>query len=539
MYMSTSIEAQSSGGAKSVAAGPADLTSSPATSSSETKSTSNPNYRFDVFLSCCATDKDWVERELFLPLRTAGIKVTWEWDFTIGVDIISAREEAVKNSRHTLVVLTKAWCSSPLTKDDALSARFQDPSASERKILPLIGEECEIFPESLRRIQAYDFFEASVRQSTLPKLLNDLGQSQQTVTEVMSQFAQHGIRALVELMRSPDVKLAVRGIETAFVSARDEIEELGRCKQMHEYFHQADNEFQDFKRVRDDLQELLRKSPDEDDDLECNIESAWFELVMFVNGRLLTCIQNLVALAATDGYRPEQLFWVPLLKRAIEEMGKASENREFKPLSRAAERLSQIFGEWPSRFDDQIHESAKRLKLSPVVDGLSSIRDSASRYEFEQDVAVRIDAFSRGIAALSELGNRVQNLVICHNRLQFVSGILETIADKCSCVDDIEKIQYALPDIEPSAKDVVPLIGANWAMQFQATFTELAGVVSSATLDDVDPKTCGKINVCLRKFRTSVATGFTQVDLDLLGLCKKLEKIGLELTETIRNLENE
>ena len=69
-------------------------------------------YAYDVFLSCHESDRTWVETDLLNPLRAAGLMVTWEWDCAIGVDKILARSEAVNSSRHTIVILSKAWCSS-------------------------------------------------------------------------------------------------------------------------------------------------------------------------------------------------------------------------------------------------------------------------------------------------------------------------------------------------------------------------------------------------------------------------------------------
>ena len=496
-------------------------------------------YAYDVFLSCHESDRTWVETDLLNPLRAAGLMVTWEWDFAIGVDKILARSEAVNSSRHTIVILSKAWCSSSLTQDDALSARFLDPNANERKILPLLGEKCDIFPELLRRLTAYDFSDVSQRQATLPKLLSDLGQSRQTVTEVMSNFAQLGIRALIELMMSPEVRIAVKGIEAAFVTARDEIDELTRCKQMHEFFHRADNEFQRYREEKERLQLLLRASTDEHEDLQSETEEAWDSLDAFINCELYSAVHDLMALAGTGEYRPEQILWGPGLERAISELAKASENRETKPLNRASERLSQIFGEWPVRFDRQLLEAAQRLKLSSVVSGLGNIRETAFRFEFQKDVAARLDVFFLGIAALSELGKRVQDLVACHNCLQFIDDIMRTLAYPCTCDEDVEKVRYAMPDIEPTVDKVLPLSSPSWGPLFHATRKEFCDALQTAPEYDIETKTIKKISSRLGRFRSSVLTGFTQVDLELLGLCKKLQRIGQDLSETIRSLQRE
>ena len=425
-----------------------------------------------------------------------------------------------------------------MTQDDALSSRFVDPNAADRKILPLLGEKCDP-PNWVRRLQTYDFTDALVRQATLPKLLVALGQSRQTVNEVMSQFAQLGIRALMELMATPEVRGTVQGIEAAFIAARDEIEELTRCKRMHEFFHRADEEFLRFKEDKDRLIELLLSSADERNDWELECENAWIALDSFVTEKLSSCVQDLVVFANSGEFRPEQILWSPAIERAIGELAVASENREIKPLNRASERLSQIFGEWPSRFDHQLFEAAQRLRLSTVVSALGSIRDTATRFVFQQDVVSRLSVFSRGVAALSELGQRVQDLVAGHNCLQFIDEILRTLAYPCTCDDDIEKIRWAWPDLEPSMIKLVSLGNPNWGTQFQATRNEFCEAVHSAPPDEIDQKTIKKISRSFGRFRSSVRTGFTRVDLELLGLCERLQKIRVELSETIRNLQHE
>src|SRR5438477_11432626 len=82
--------------------------------------TDQPAYDHDVFISCDDSDTTWVDEELLKPLRDAGLSVCVEWDFPGGADKEAERGRAVTRSRHTLLVLSDAWCHSHVAEDDVL-----------------------------------------------------------------------------------------------------------------------------------------------------------------------------------------------------------------------------------------------------------------------------------------------------------------------------------------------------------------------------------------------------------------------------------
>lgn len=495
-------------------------------------------YEFDVFVSCHETDKNWVEPEILAPLLAAGVKVTWEWGFAIGVDRTEARDQAVKNSRHTLLVLTQAWCRAAQTRDDALSSRFLDPNAANRKILPLLCEKCDL-PGFLPQLVSYDFSAVQSRQETLLKLLVELGQSRQTVNEVMSQFAQSGIRALIELMEKPEVRSAVQTTEADFIETRDEIEVMERCKRMHEYFHRVDAEFLQFMTIKKALLKVLKTSPEDNDDWQSEFDEAWTDLKAFVDDKLNSCIQDLVGLLNTGNFPTEQTRWSEPLERAGKDLNTASENRDVKLLNRVSERLSPIIAGGQSRFDQLLFESAKRMRLSNIAGALTKIRDAASMVDFKSDVKTRLEEFSAGTSALSELGQLIQDLAVDHACLQYIDETMRMLAYPCKFSDDVEKIREMWPDLEPTMDTLVPISNSNWVEQIQATRKEVAQAIDVALRDEVDQETIGLISRKMGGFRSSVRTGFTQVDLELLNLCDRLRKIREELSIAIRNLQHE
>ena len=72
-----------------------------------------PEYLYDVFISCSQAEREWVDEWLLPRLEQAGLRVAVDYrDFIVGMPRIDNIERAVNHSRHTIVVLTTNWLDS-------------------------------------------------------------------------------------------------------------------------------------------------------------------------------------------------------------------------------------------------------------------------------------------------------------------------------------------------------------------------------------------------------------------------------------------
>lgn len=360
------------------------------------------------------------------------------------------------------------------------------------------------------------------------------------VTEASSQSAQQGIRALVELKSSPEIRTAVDGIERAFVHARNEIEELNRCKKMHEFLHQTQADYDRFKKDKEKLEKLQSRLElqEDEDDFRTECDEAWEDLDAFVNDKLSTCVGNLLVYARSDAFPRDQVLWASTMERAQDDLVKTCACRDTKLMNRASERIWQVLGEQPSRFDNQLFQAAQRLRLGTVVAELSKIRDQASRVHVSDHAAACLRVFRQGIDGLSDLDKRLQGLVSCHNHLQHIDGALRTVQFPCKNADDIEKIVWIWPDLVETMNNIQERCEAEWVSKFRATRAELDGELSRWR-DEGELPQIREISRRFGRFCSVVNVGFTQTDLNLLSLCGKLENISDELGDAIRSMQHD
>jgi formylglycine-generating enzyme required for sulfatase activity len=103
-----------------------------------------PESSFDVFISYSHADGEWVRDWLAPHLKDAGLAVCTDREsFDIGVPSLVNMENAVAASRHTLLVLTKAWVGSRWTQYEALLTQTEDPNGQFQRLLPVLLEPCD------------------------------------------------------------------------------------------------------------------------------------------------------------------------------------------------------------------------------------------------------------------------------------------------------------------------------------------------------------------------------------------------------------
>lgn len=98
----------------------------------------------DVFISYSHKDKNWVDQVLLPRLRDHGFKVLIDDDFTGGGLSLQQMENAVKFSKRVLAVLTPDYIDSDWSTLENVMARSLDPSARNRKLIPILYKTTNI-----------------------------------------------------------------------------------------------------------------------------------------------------------------------------------------------------------------------------------------------------------------------------------------------------------------------------------------------------------------------------------------------------------
>lgn len=98
----------------------------------------------DFFISYTAADKPWAEWIAWI-LDEAGHSVLVQaWDFYAGGNFLHLMEQALQQSKRTILVISEDFFRSKWTMLELLSTLVQDPLGEEGKLLPIRVGACEL-----------------------------------------------------------------------------------------------------------------------------------------------------------------------------------------------------------------------------------------------------------------------------------------------------------------------------------------------------------------------------------------------------------
>lgn len=142
-------------------------------------------FRWDVFVSHSSTDTQRVER-LVSRLLDAGLTVWFDREqIASGDDFVGAIEQGLNQSRVLLLCLTPAIALSQWSRLEYSAAISRDPDNDERRLIPVLMEDCEV-PAVLRRLNHVDMRQES--EEAWSTLLAALNQRAPTSTVHTSQL---------------------------------------------------------------------------------------------------------------------------------------------------------------------------------------------------------------------------------------------------------------------------------------------------------------------------------------------------------------
>ena len=112
----------------------------------------------DFFVSYTGQDRSWAEWIAWV-LEEAGYTVVIQaWDFRVGGNFVLDMQRATIEARRTIAVLSSLYLEKPFPQPEWAAAFAQDPTSSERKLIPVRVENCKP-PGLLAPIVYIDLFD--------------------------------------------------------------------------------------------------------------------------------------------------------------------------------------------------------------------------------------------------------------------------------------------------------------------------------------------------------------------------------------------
>jgi len=147
----------------------------------------DPAFKYDVFISYSHTDEQWVEKTLLKTLEDAGLRVCIDFrDFLAGRPALFNMQDAVRQSRHTVLVITEAWINSEWTLFESLLASTKDPAGLRRRTIPLRLQAVEI-PDFISTLTWVDFTRPDRQANAWRQLFTSLGEPVQVSAPAVTQ----------------------------------------------------------------------------------------------------------------------------------------------------------------------------------------------------------------------------------------------------------------------------------------------------------------------------------------------------------------
>jgi hypothetical protein len=331
-----------------------------------------------------------------------------------------------------------------------------------------------------------------------------VGPTPDTVANV-SQSAEEGLKALVELMRNPEVRAKVATFEAVFSSSTKQIEILGYYKDLHDLLHTLQFSCYNY------LMTLIRNAKQEPDNL-----SVWDNVVEYERA-LEKIITGLRKAADQSVITRVSLPWIQKLLADLKQVFQAIDENNVEGIASAIKPIQRVLATEPSRINDKLAAAAEALQLPMLIDALVGVRTSVDITGVNR---ATVNKFGDGVNAICDLKEKLDKLIGSHNCWQEIDIVFRRIEGLMT--NDYSELENSWADLKTMAESQVVNIEEEWARLLGRDIQKL-----DAALPTAEPQ---KIRQVFQSLRTRANYRFYDVDVSLKDLCEKLRKVGEPLS---------
>lgn len=459
-----------------------------------------PTKRYDVFVSYSLRDREWVREWLLPRLEAEGLRVCIDFrDFEVGLPSIVNMENAVEQSRKTLLVMTPEWVASEWEKLESLLSQTGDPSDVQRRLLPLMLKESQL-PRRLRILTYADFTAPDRRDETMSRILmmlrSETAVSPSRETRDATEVARGGLEALSDLLATPESASVLASFRSVYEVAARQIEALAEYKTVHDFLHRL--QFQCYN----PLVSLARSFPDDEFAVEmlneCDVRLA----------ELINELKSVFERSVEYGGEPR---WVGMLVECKSQLQLALSQSDLKPLRRATALMGRVLAVEPSRVNQRLTAAYQNLPMAQLISGFKQVLDSIKSFS---PAAAGTLKLQEGVESLESLNASLAALVNEHDGWQRVDVELRLIED--SLQTDLGEFASLWPFLSEVVGPLVSGRDEAWAESLRRD-----GEMLQSALDANDSQGARRY---FRNYRARASRRFFQVDTELLELCRALQR---------------
>jgi hypothetical protein len=467
-----------------------------------------PPTRYDAFISYSHRDRGWVDAYLLPPLEQAGLRVCVDYrDFEVGVLPQENMENAVRESRHVIQVLSTSYVKSEWAGFEGILASAEDPIGRRRKLVPLLIETTDLPLRFQTRTYA-DFCDFSNYDAEMKRVIRAVKDDPDTYSKRDAAVAGEPIAKGLEAVRKltttePMIKAAAVQFRTIFGTVCEQLKDVADYKCLHDQLHELE------LHCYQPMTKVAAQFP-ADEDAKEELDGYWINFENVVD-QLHAIAQRFVR-ADTS--------WIPNVENILADFRKSLDSDDAALLSHVIKRLDRELGNRPPKINARLNAAARALRLSELVAALAQIRDLAA--EVSGDLKRLRDVHS-GVETLDSMEKQMTRLVSLHDQWQNLDEYLRCMEKN----PDIEDLRSCWPDVKGRADEIFKKC------------PEMGGLVADTakleqTLQDGDSAQAMRK---VRLLRRQVITKFFNTDTDLKNQCDELRSIGEPLAALLKVIQ--
>jgi len=483
-----------------------------------------------IFISYSHKDKEWLERlQTNLKPFLRGIPVK-AWDDTAiraGSDWREEITAALASAKIALLLVSSDFLASDFIYEEELPYLLNAAKEQKITVIPVAVRPSAWKTASFKRVQWANNPDQPLsnlgetdREEALVKICEMIAaffpdnvlppdDSSSTAAEIVanvSQSAEEGLRALIELMRNPEVRDKVATFEAVFSDSSEQIELLGYYKDLHDILHTLQFNCYNY------LMGIVRAAKREPDEL-----SIWENVLnyeMELREKVVKKLQNLETGRSLVHAKQE---WISRLIKDLDVVFVAINQNDAAGLELAMKPIRNVLAQRPVPINGKLAAAAEALRLSRLVDALTDVRKCLSGTAVNPESASK---FEDGVQALDGLKESLKLLISHHNEWQEVDVILRLVDGNMAI--DYSELEGFWPELKEKTERQLDGYEESWAALLAKEIAKL-----DQALVEKEP---ARIRQSFQSFRTRASYRFYEVDLALKELCEQLRKVSEPLT---------
>jgi len=461
-------------------------------------------YEFDVFVNYHDSDEQWVYDHLKQRLNQADVRFSDRYDFRVGPPKLQEMARCIKESRWTVLILTRAYLAS--SWNDCFTTMSQTLGVEQEKwrtIVVRVEEDLQL-PPSLEMLCGIDLSRDPHDEMEWDRLIRGVGGTaperesiaQSPIRRGGVHAVRKGLDALIDLLASPEICEAVSKFQNDFQTCCEQIEILSDYKALHDQLHVL--QFQCFTNI-------AMAAPGFPDGPGC------YQMMSDALHQLDRIVSHSRAIA--DRGKVASQSWIGQLATLQGLLSRVHEEFDPAPLATILPQLGRILQKDPSKINNRLNQTASALRLPHLEMALSKIRGVMDGPTLDPE---KVSIFDAGLKALVHLGGELAAAVDEHNRwqelddeLRYIEGELkdesagyDLASDWSSLVERMGGL-YAVPD--------------EWGVKLQAD----AAALTSA----LEARNARLIRYKFADFRAKAGIRFYEIDAALLRHCGELRMV--------------